>query len=270
VRYGFDRALPSEYGYARVHDYGYSQVGSNKCASQSGAGFTNGVTQLIPGVYKKSGVTLTTRMSTFLTALRARLPVSYPLVVTDGLRSPYDQAQRMLSILNKQGEDYLKRLYRRSEKYIVALLAMPRNQSAWGGAIAEFVSRGIYLSRHMRGDALDLRCWGWSDADRIKVAEAAESLGARVTLETDHIHVGRLDQDLTAQASSAVESVVNAPAEVSAAIVQPFFPQLATKMRTQWAQLPRNAKVATGALGGALLALGVAGLVSRRGKKKRS
>lgn len=258
MRYGFE---PVPYGYG---DFGYSQVGTNACASRSGANFTKGVTEVLPGIYTKGSVNLTASMKAFLSALRARLPSKYPLVVTDALRTPEDQAQRMLSILNREGEDYLKKLYRRSAKYIDALLAMPHTASAWGPAIAEFNAQGAYLSRHMRGDALDLRCWGWADADRIKVAEAAEKLGARVTLESDHIHVGRLDQDFTAQAKSATEALIDAPAEVSAAVVSVVSPQMGTKIKTAWAQLDRNTKIAVGATGGVLAALAVTAVVAKR------
>lgn len=87
------------------------------------------------------------------------------------------------------GARYLLGLYG-SDDIIMALLDQPQTAEAWDAVISSFQRSGRYLSQHMRGTAVDLRCWNMTDGDRRSVASVIEGFpGAKVVLESDHIHV---------------------------------------------------------------------------------
>jgi len=146
----------------------------------------------------KSGVVLTDSMVEFLDALDQLL--SFPVVITSGLRSVSDQASAMWTKIT--GGDDLYDLY--SQKDLIGeVMSSASSKSAIRAVIAEQVNRGRYLSDHMRGNAVDIRSRDLSSSQKATVMALADELGAKPVDETTsaspHIHVEDVgDLDLAA------------------------------------------------------------------------
>lgn len=140
----------------------------------------------------KAGVRLPAGAEALLDRLAAAAGV--PITVTSGTRSPAEQAQAMASKLQR-GED-LTALYGQDD-LVAEVLAAAKSPSApdveaMAAVIEDQVRRGRFISRHLRGDALDLRTRDLS-ADQLAALKAALSqLGLRWLDEGDHIHVDHL------------------------------------------------------------------------------
>lgn len=167
---------------------------------------TVGTYPLGPGIFAKSGVSVTPAMVQWLTALRGRVPAHVPIVVTDASRTPWTQATAMLSKLTR-GED-LRALYK-DDAAVDEIVGAGRNPSAMASVIANQVARGRFISRHLTGDALDLRTAGMAVGDVQAVISAARSLGSSTLDESDHLHVERLAAGWFASAASAVQGAVS-------------------------------------------------------------
>jgi hypothetical protein len=65
------------------------------------------------------------------------------------------------------------------------------SEAAIAATLQAQVDRGLYVSRHMRGDALDLRTRGLSTAEVGRLEDAVRGLGANTLLEQTppHLHV---------------------------------------------------------------------------------
>lgn len=148
----------------------------------------------VPGVHEKPGVAYTLPMFGFLAALRASTSASTPIVVTSGKRTAERQAKALLKKL--QLKDDLTKIYKRGRgpEIVAAIMAAPRTVAAITAVLLSFMAQGVYMSRHMRGDALDLRSRGLSAAQVAEIKAAAEALGARVLVESTpaHIHIERI------------------------------------------------------------------------------
>jgi hypothetical protein len=142
-----------------------------------------------PGIFAKAGVVTNPTMLSWLTALRARVPSSIPLVVTDGQRTPWTQATAMLAKMNR-GEN-LRAIYK-DDAAVDEVVMAGRNPSAMAAVISNQIAKGRFLSRHLTGDALDLRTAGMGADELNAVVAAAQALGASTLVESDHLHVERL------------------------------------------------------------------------------
>lgn len=111
--------------------------------------------------------------------LRAGLPM---VTVTSARRSPEWQADAMLNKVAR-GEDITK-LYRSSAAIIRQLLALPRTVAAWAPVLA-----ATPVSDHQRGRAVDVRRWGYTDAQLQQLQQLAQRSGWRTLLESDHLHL---------------------------------------------------------------------------------
>jgi hypothetical protein len=165
----------------------------------------------VPGVRMKPGVALTPTISSFLVVLRQIWPLpNVPIVISQGLRTAKNQATVMLSNFKRKGggapgdypyaKDRLQG-YPRGVRYlyglygnkssIQSLLKVPQDVESWTAIIQGFANRGILISDHMSGSAVDIRCWNMTREDQVRVATAIESSipGTKVVIEDDHIHV---------------------------------------------------------------------------------
>lgn len=111
--------------------------------------------------------------------LRAGLPM---ITVTSARRSAEWQADAMLNKVAR-GEDITK-LYRSSAGTIRQLLALPRTVEAWAPVL-----RATPVSDHQRGRAVDVRRWGYTDAQLQQLQQLAQRSGWRTLLESDHLHL---------------------------------------------------------------------------------
>lgn len=107
-----------------------------------------------------------------------------PLLFTSGRRTPLDQAAAMLDKV-RRGEN-LRTLYRSAGATLDRLFAAPQTTSAWASIIAGAPA----ISRHLTGDAADIRTAGLSDAQVYRLGELAIAAGfTRAVRESDHLHV---------------------------------------------------------------------------------
>jgi len=153
----------------------------------------------VPGVSMKKGVVLNDSMRRFLSELRSRL--GFDLTVTSGVRGAAEQASLMLD-----GTADIRSLYRGSAGAEVADVAS-QGVGAAQRVIEGQMSRGVYVSRHLRGDALDFRV---SDLTSDQVAELkseAAGLGVETLDEGDHVHVEEIGTML-AEASRRAKDVL--------------------------------------------------------------
>lgn len=141
---------------------------------------------------------MTDLQARFVTALRARVPAHIPLTVNSARRTPEEQARALRAkVAAGATTEDLRDLYGYSAA-IEELVQAPMEE--WDEILADQVARGTYLSRHMRGDALDVSIRGedgtsmpraWQD----QIVAAALQIGAgRAFVETDppHIHIERV------------------------------------------------------------------------------
>ncbi|MCB9759130.1 MAG: hypothetical protein H6739_04760 [Alphaproteobacteria bacterium] len=148
----------------------------------------------LPGVWVKPGVVLNPGLLTFLALYRANVPMEVPIVVTSGVRTP--EAQAAVLVKKRRLGDNLYDLYRRGHgpQIVAALLAVPNTVAAMAPVLAGFAAQGVFLSRHMRGDALDLRTRGLSSQQLQVLVAVAQALGVKALVERTppHLHFERL------------------------------------------------------------------------------
>lgn len=107
-----------------------------------------------------------------------------PLLFTSGRRTPLDQAAAMLDKV-RRGEN-LRTLYRSAGATLDRLFAAPQTTAAW----ASIIAAAPPISRHLTGDAADIRTAGLTDAQIYRLGELAIAAGfARALRESDHLHV---------------------------------------------------------------------------------
>jgi len=147
--------------------------------------------RLPPGVTGNNGLVLNDGQVAFLRRLRRAVP-GVPLHVTSATRTPEKQAAALVTKRNL-GDD-LRKLYGRNPDIADALMRAPNTTSAMAAIIRRYMDQGRYLSRHMRGDAFDLRSRNLTAAQRQQVMSAAQQMGAKAIYETKppHIHIERI------------------------------------------------------------------------------
>lgn len=141
----------------------------------------------VPGVSASSGVKLSAQAIAFLGELRRVCPLAVPIHVTSGIRSSRAQAEAMLKKV-AAGED-LTRLYGTKVRQ---LLLLPATLEVWTATIDTLAQSGVYMSRHLRGDAVDLRVNGLTPQQVASLQQCVRALGGRVLMEskpTPHMHV---------------------------------------------------------------------------------
>ena len=145
----------------------------------------------LSGAY--GGVVLDAALSAFIERLQAEVP-DIKLKVTSGIRTAEAQASAMLTKAKRKDggstspDDDITKLYRKSEPRPSQLLASGRDLATWTRMIQGWMDQGLYLSDHMRGDAIDIDDLNGSRKmtaeEVLRVAKAAQKLGAKVLLES--------------------------------------------------------------------------------------
>lgn len=136
----------------------------------------------VPGVFMKPGVVLNDKMRGFAQELRNRL--GFDLVITSGVRTPEAQARAL-------AQDHNFGIYGQQD-LVAELRAGGISASQMARTLRDQVARGRYLSRHMRGDALDFRVHGLTALERGHLLSVASAMGAKTLDEGDHIHLERI------------------------------------------------------------------------------
>ena len=202
-----------------------------------------------PGVRAKSGANISPTVAAFLARLPAVWPLpQVPIVVSRAKATARSQAQAMLGNFKDcggglpgdypydrgrlstypRGVQYLYGLYGNKEA-ISRLLRVTQDADSWGSIIQAYANRGVYVSPHLRDDAVDLRCWNMTRADQVLVAETIERSfpGAKVLLEKDHLHVDGLSKISGGEAVSVPEAIPELPSETPAVLAEPAADALA-------------------------------------------
>lgn len=143
------------------------------------------------GVTGSAGLVLNASQVNFIRRLRRTLP-GVPLHVTSATRTPERQAAALVTKRNL-GDD-LRKLYRANADIAEELMRAPNTVPGMAAVIRRYMAQGRYLSRHMRGDAFDLRSRNLTPAQRAQVIATAQQMGAKAIYETTppHIHVERI------------------------------------------------------------------------------
>tara|TARA_R110000751_G_scaffold120291_2_gene221028 strand:- start:924 stop:1571 length:648 start_codon:yes stop_codon:yes gene_type:complete len=139
----------------------------------------------VPG---NRGLVLNNGQVKFLAALRRAVPPAIPLYITSGTRTPERQAAALKT--KRDLGDNLYKLYR-ADYIVKELMAVPNTVSAMSSIIRKWMKKGVFMSRHMRGDAVDLRSRNLTKSQIDTVMAAARNLGAKAIYETKppHIHI---------------------------------------------------------------------------------
>jgi len=132
------------------------------------------------------GLTPRTREAALKLAQLAAAEGLPDLMWTSGRRSTIEQAGAMLYKLQKWGPDELFSVYKSSRSTIDRLLAAPRTPAAWASILADAPP----LSKHLAGEAVDVRRWGFTAEQLYRLGELAIAAGfGRALLEKDHLHL---------------------------------------------------------------------------------
>lgn len=146
--------------------------------------------QLPPGVLGDSDLDVNQGQYDFMVALRYVTPPNVRIYITSATRTPERQASAMLYKFNANGAEELYKTYK-ADNIVTELIKSSPDVPTWAAILRKHAANGIFMSRHMRGDALDIRIRDISSADANAIKAAASSLGASTLLEDvpPHLHV---------------------------------------------------------------------------------
>jgi hypothetical protein len=118
------------------------------------------------------------------------------LKITCISRTPAGQARAIRKNLTLYGSSYVIATYRRKSAIRAVVAAYNANRRSAKKAVREMtrviqaqVNRGVFISNHLRGLAVDVRSRGRYGARLSVLRRVAQSMGARVSVERDHYHV---------------------------------------------------------------------------------
>ena len=139
----------------------------------------------VPGVFAKPGVELNPRLRGFLLGLRVK--TGFDLIVTSGIRSTAGQASAMRNKVKLLGNEGLDIYNNTLKNEIIA--GGTDSTTAIQATLDRQVARGAFMSRHMKGDALDMRLRGM-ESDQVDILQAAvKALGANQLYEATPLHL---------------------------------------------------------------------------------
>ena len=145
-------------------------------------------------VATKSGVILPAVCEGTLQALATRFAnteagasyferTGYHLMVTDGVRTPADQAGRMWTKYQLGGLAELRAIYRNADLLEPIIQALEKALEAKTAPVAAMpaviegqVASGSYISKHLVADAVDIRCHDLTDEEEAEITDCALNL----------------------------------------------------------------------------------------------
>lgn len=132
------------------------------------------------------GLTPATRTAALRLAQLAEAEGLPDLTWTSGRRSVAEQAAAMLRKLKLYGATDLRSVYASRLDTVERLLRAAPTVEAWAAILADEPP----MSRHLAGEAVDLRRWGFTAAQLYRLGELAIAAGfGRALLEVDHLHL---------------------------------------------------------------------------------
>jgi peptidoglycan hydrolase-like protein with peptidoglycan-binding domain len=115
------------------------------------------------------------------------------LIITSGYRPPDRQARAMQRKITVEGETKVRKLYKNKAAIDEILNAYRRNAGDPVAAIAAIektvedqVRRGVFISNHLRSNAVDVRK---PTTNLASLRQAVAHVGGRVVIEGDHYHL---------------------------------------------------------------------------------
>lgn len=195
-------------------------------------------TGLDPRVTYNRGTRLNPTSIAWLNRLRTVLPLDIPIHVTSGDRLPDEQARAMfakyqeadrqhaLNPLRRDGAAELRAIYGRglaAAGLTVDGLFFSVPQWEWVNVVEGLMGRGIFVSPHLRRDAVDLRTKDLPDSDLATLEAAVTATGAKPLREyaPPHLHVGGLAAAMARPAPAPIARVQGAGGGAGA-LVLPF------------------------------------------------
>ncbi|HMS41396.1 MAG TPA: hypothetical protein PKE69_14285 [Pyrinomonadaceae bacterium] len=114
------------------------------------------------------------------------------LIITSAARTPFKQASAMIGLIDRHGAKHVYRLYKDKKAVGDVLYAYRENRDYRPKAVKEMtkviekqVANGIYISRHLRQNAIDVS--RISEPKSLKKAVA--KVGGNYFFEKDHYHI---------------------------------------------------------------------------------
>ena len=150
----------------------------------------------ISGVTESDGVVWNDVTERFVRRLRQVLDPAIPLHITSAVRTPETQAGAMIKKYNIGGAEEIRKIYGKKSEYF---LSQPATESSWAGVVRDLIDKGILPSRHLKGDAVDIRTRNLSSGEIDALIAAAIKAGAGKTLlETrpPHLHIDRISEPM--------------------------------------------------------------------------
>lgn len=118
------------------------------------------------------------------------------LHITSLRRTPARQAKAMHKNLTTYGIRHVERTYRRKAAVREIIAAYKPNRRRPQKAVREMtkvienqIRRGVFISNHLLGHAVDIRSRGRNGARLRILREIARSIGAKVLVEKNHFHL---------------------------------------------------------------------------------
>jgi hypothetical protein len=139
---------------------------------------------------KNSSVKMNPHLERVATQIANEL--DFNIVVTSAIRTARQQATAMRNKLIR-GED-LTKIYKDNDmaRDITAIYQRQGSLDEIEQYIENYTKQGGVISRHLTGEALDLRTlpsWGYTQEDVDAMIRAVKRLGYFALLESDHLHV---------------------------------------------------------------------------------
>lgn len=149
------------------------------------------------GVTANTGVVLNDGLISFLARMRSALDPSVPMHVNSAIRTVTSQAEAMwVKLQADPSGNGLLSLYGTKAVSVIAA-AKAAGIAGMVQSLNSSLNSGVVFSKHMTGDALDIRILGLSSGQVAALQQAAYAAGARETiLETvpPHLHIEGLSQ----------------------------------------------------------------------------
>tara|TARA_B100001250_G_C19588540_1_gene695305 strand:- start:227 stop:724 length:498 start_codon:yes stop_codon:yes gene_type:complete len=135
---------------------------------------------------KSSSVILNGYLESEISKFANLLP--FDIVITDGIRSPEQQVNRMFAKLNRNPPEDLTNIYVNDEFAIEIMDAYPDYEAAKNIVLKWMSIRTP--SRHLTSQAFDVRIYDKTDSQIQKMIDVAQDLNWNPFLESDHLHIG--------------------------------------------------------------------------------
>ncbi len=222
---------------SRAFEFSNNILTIGQLSSRSAADLSNLYTEIgVPGFRNKGSALVTPAMIAYISEFKKQMDakgLNLQIVVTDGMRTPEMQADRMYNIYKGSGAGELRALYGRSmptaiEKFIDACRT---SKKAAEEIVVGYADAGMNFSRHQSGLGVDFRTSNLSTGDVRKLIDIAIQTGGKPGFEptrckaglypakrgcgNEHLHIGIPARFATVTAEDLASVTTARPGESS-------------------------------------------------------